>query len=394
MDIKYIAHFDHPSNENEGRVYALSASAKIEYISEVLSRIGHNVLIVSPSQTRHRKYYPGKIVRINPMVRLKLFPTFPRGHVGQRTFRILAGKALLLSYLLLHTRRNEPVVVYHSLSFQRAVSIAKAVRRFRLILEVEEIYQDAVPASRFNRRAEYELFKRADAFIFSTELLNDKLNPRGKPHAIVYGTYRTSRLTESPARDGVTHVVYAGTLNPGKGGAAAAVAAAAYLDETYHVHIIGFGSDRDLQIIQDIISEVNSTSRVRVSYDGVLQGAEYSNFLGRCDIGLSTQDPTALFNNTSFPSKILTYLAHGLKVVTVRIPAVERFPGSHELYYYDHQEPSEIAATIRRAAHSQRSGSIALLQHLDENFESQLRAMLSPNVSEHPGGDKMWHESR
>ena len=39
--------------------------------------------------------------------------------------------------------------------------------------------------------------------------------------------------------------VYAGTYDPRKGGVLAAVAAGQYLDDKYHIHIIGFGDEQD-----------------------------------------------------------------------------------------------------------------------------------------------------
>lgn len=379
MDIKYVAHFDHPSNEKEGRGYALSAATKIEYIADALERVGHDVLIVSPSQTRKRTYYSGKTIALSPRIRLKLFPTFPRGNVAKRAFRYLSSRALLLTYLLLHTHRDEPVLVYHSLSIQGIVLVAKAIRNFRLILEVEEIYQDVVPSSYLDSWTEYALFRRADAFIFSTELLNDKLNPNDKPHAIVYGTYKTVVHAEESAHDGVTHVVYAGTLDPRKGGAAAAAAAAAHLGEAFRVHILGFGSDNDIEALREVISEVDGTGTARVSYDGLLKGSEFSRFLAQCDIGLSTQDPEAKFNDTSFPSKILSYLAHGLRVVSVRIPAVERSQIATAVTFYESQDPRLIADAIRNAS-SSKVDVPALMKRLDTAFVSDLANVISSTL--------------
>ncbi|SDB80395.1 Glycosyltransferase involved in cell wall bisynthesis [Raineyella antarctica] len=376
MDIKYIGFFDHVSNAREGRAHALSAASKMEYIADALNRLGHRVLIISPSQTKHRRYFPGHTRQLTPMTWLRVFPTYPRGTIAQRLLRVVAGKIFLLAYLLRNTRAGEPVLVYHSLDIQEVVLVAKVLRRFRLILEVEEIYQDVVNTSRWKRKTEYALFGKADAFIFSTELLDEKLNTGGKPHAVVYGTYKRPEQTGKSTNDGRTHVVYAGTLDPRKGGAAAAAAAAAYLDGSFHIHILGFGSDSDIAAMKRAVSRVSSANAGLVSFDGVLRGKEYSKFLRQCDVGLSTQNPSAEFNDSSFPSKILSYLAHGLKVVTVRIPAIERSRIAPAVTFYDHQEPPEIAEAIREAVSSRARDNIALIEQLDIEFMSSLARLV------------------
>ena len=67
----------------------------------------------------------------------------------------------------------------------------------------------------------------------------------------------------------------------------------------------------------------------------------------KCDIGLSTQNPEGLFNDTSFPCKILSYMANGLRVVSVRIPVIETSSVGTDVYYYENQTVVDIADTIK-----------------------------------------------
>lgn len=62
------------------------------------------------------------------------------------------------------------------LGLMRCVYWAKKIKRFRLILEVEEIYNDVFLKSKASRRMEERFIKNADKYIFPTELLNQKLN--------------------------------------------------------------------------------------------------------------------------------------------------------------------------------------------------------------------------
>lgn len=130
----------------------------------------------------------------------------------------------VFGYLICHLNKGQNVIVYHSLGYVRLIQVLKRIIRFNLILEVEEIYADVTGDSNA-RKSEYKLFQCADAYIFPTELLNEKLNPEHKPHCIIYGTYQVEEDRHCSFGDGKIHVVYAGTFDPRKGGAAAAAAA-------------------------------------------------------------------------------------------------------------------------------------------------------------------------
>jgi glycosyltransferase involved in cell wall biosynthesis len=374
-EIKYIGYYDVESNSNELRGYALAATNKMDYISKVLNRIGYDVLIVSPSRTRNKKHYKGKIIQINDNVTLKLFPTFPWGNKLQKAFSLIIGDAMLFLYLIFNIRKNENIIVYHSLGLRNTVRYAKLFKGFKVILEVEEIYQDVMPYSMHTRKEEYKSFRAADKYIFSTEMLNAKLNQLGKPYTIINGTYQVEEDRNVKFDDEKIHVIYAGTFDPRKGGALAA-AAAEFLPENYHVHIIGFGSNEDKNKLLKKIDEISKMTRATVTYDGLLRDEEYIQFLQKCHIGLSTQNPDAEYNDTSFPSKILSYMANGLRVVTVRIKAIETSAIGDKVYYYEKQTPKDIAETIMSIDFNEPYDSRKIIKKLDEKFVEEIKALL------------------
>ena len=155
-----------------------------------------------------------------------------------------------------------------------------------------------------------------------------------------------------------------------------AVAAAEWLPENYHVHIIGFGSNIETEHIKNTINKININSKAKVTYDGLLAGEEYIQFLQKCQIGLSTQNPDADFNDTSFPSKILSYMANGLIVVTIRIPAVETSAIGKDVYYYEMQKPKAIAETIMNISMNNSYDGRKRIEELDEKFREDLSGLL------------------
>ena len=113
------------------------------------------------------------------------------------------------------------------------ILLAKKIKKFKLILEVEEIYRDVSPVPRYMERWECKMIDVADKFVFSTDLLNDKVNGQKKPHLVIYGTYRCEPVMSERHKDNKVHVVYSGTLDPNKGGAMAAVG----VRRPYRLHI-------------------------------------------------------------------------------------------------------------------------------------------------------------
>ena len=393
--MKYLVYYDTPDNLAENRNYVLSAAEKIDYICSVLNRIGHSVELISASASRNRRGCRGKKVQLSDRTSLKLFSCIGTGILPKRLLGRLLFNTRLFLYLIFHIQKNETVLVYHSLGYAGMVALLKKCKGFQLILEVEEIYAD-VNGRAEDRKKEYTVFSAADGFLFPTQLLNDRINTRNKPWAVAHGSYQAKPdlgcdvFAEDPCKDGKRkiHCVYAGTFDPRKGGTMAA-AAAEFLPEQYHVHILGFGTKEQTEQITALINRISSVSRCMVTYDGLLSGEDYIKFLQSCDIGLSTQNPDASFNETSFPSKILSYLANGLQVVTTRIPAVEASAIGRHVHYYDRQTPESIAEAILRVKLDDSPDIREILRTLDLKFENELKILLTEHLDRNGNSRRM-----
>lgn len=380
--MKYIGYYDIDCTGRERRSLSLASRNKMSYIADVISKY-ETVEIISPSVVMGKKGDCGRVEQISDSVTLRLFPS------PGRKSRIIGRMSTFLTmccflwYLLTNIRKGETVIVYHSLGYCKPLYYLTKIRKFRLILEVEEIYGD-VTGDEAARAWELKLARQADGYIFPTQLLSQLINKEKKPEVVIHGTYqvepeRKSNIFDRDPHNGnrqTIHVVYAGTLDPRKGGAVAAADAAEFLPEGYHIHILGFGSQRDMDNMQERIKEISSRTKAKVSYDGLLSGEEYIRFIQSCDIGLSTQNPAANFNTTSFPSKILSYLANGLRVVSIRIPAIEQSAVSDILYYYDEQTPEQIATTILAVDICAEYDSRQMIASLSAEFEQQMGALL------------------
>lgn len=381
--IKYLSYYAQADNNFQKRNIVLAAINKIDYICKALNKAGYFVEMISASNTKDKKHcYKGLYKEISHMRSLRLFFTFPWGNRVQKMLSFISMRCFLLMELM-KLKKNEKFIVYHSLGYMKLVDFAHRIKKFHLILEVEEIYTD-VDGDTKEREKEVDFLKSADSYIFSTELLNQSINVEKKPYVVIYGTYQVEQDRRCKFGDRqlqeksvpVIHCVYAGTFDLRKGGAAAAVAAAAFLPSHYHVHILGFGSESDIKSLKAFLAECENKYKCKVTFDGCLSGEEYICFIQNCDIGLSTQNPNADFNNTSFPSKILSYLGNGLRVVSIRIPAIELSSIGKYIYYYDRPEPEEIAAAILKVDINKPYDSRKVIMDLSDRFEAEIANML------------------
>lgn len=358
--IFYISYYTQPS-DNEKRDAVLSAVNKMDYICESLEKNGCEVEIVSASPTLGKKFGKARIKKITDRTTLKLFFSLPNVNKIVSLANRVCMKTQMLFYMLKNTKRDSTVIVYHSLGYMSLVKMLKKIKGFKLIIEAEEIYGDVIGNPKIVKK-EYNFFKIADSFIFPTELLSESVNTEKKPEAIIYGTYHIAKEMPKLFTDGKIHCVYAGTLDPRKGGAAAA-AAALFLNGDYHIHILGFGNEKEKKEMLGIIDDIS-----KKTYDGLLSGDEFTSFIQSCDIGFSTQDPSAAFNSTSFPSKILTYMVNGLRVVSIRIPAIEKSAVGKFMYYYDEQTPENIANAVKSIDLADGYDSRKELERIDREF--------------------------
>lgn len=358
-----------------------AAANKMKYILDVLKTISPCTLVSLAAYKDHT----WKLCRTKKIVLDEKETNVIMPSVGSPIRLLRAINAPLVPlfvflYTLFNVKRNDTVIVYHSNVYMKAICLCKRIKKFRLIMEIEEIYSD-VSGNMRGRRKEIKLFKDADGYIFPTSLLEGAINFSHKPSVIIHGTYHVEPVMEKCKDEFVKlhdkiHIVYAGTFDPRKGGAAAAAEAAAYLPSNYHIHILGFGNENDKKFLRDIIDRVAKMGKANITMDGLLSGEEYTRFLQSCDVGLSTQNPDAAFNATSFPSKILSYMSNGLRVVSIRIPAVEKSDVGRHLYYYDEQTPENIAKAILSIDFSDGYYSRSIIEELSNRFAEELSYML------------------
>lgn len=373
--IYYLANYDSETNSLQERRYSPAATSKTDYLLDVMARNGYRVEVVSMCNTEGRRFVRSKKYSHLSGASIRLFSSLPRSYklINGINYFWMFFQALL--YLLRNLRKEDVLFVYHSLTYYYLVKILTILRRCPLILQVEEIYSDVSNYGQQKRR-EKSYLPIADAYVFPTELLNKAVNTAGKPFAIAHGNYKVEKIVNL-TNDSKIHVVYAGVFDPRKGGAMAAIAAAEYLDSEYHMHIIGFGSDQEKQDVVEKINEVREKTTCSITFDGRLSGSDYVMFLQSCAIGLSCQNPEGSYNSSSFPSKVLSYMANGLHVVSIRIDVLEQSGVNDLITYYDKQDACEIAKAIRSVDFRSPYDSRLRIAQLDAAFVADFSRLMT-----------------
>ena len=372
--IVYITYISHLLVQERQLYPNPAAESKVHYITEKAKKT-EAVEIVSLARSMRRGVsFPEVTFAINDCTSFTALADHEPCNIIMHKLYSVVWHARVFKKLLKNKNR-EIVIAYHSLEDCIELCLVKRIRGFKLILELEEIYQDVVPCSKVKAYWEKKVIDCADGYILATEALSKVISPN-KPYIVINGTYQAEPDRGARFDDGKIHCVYAGTFDPAKGGAAAAVGAATFLTERYHVHILGFGTEEQKERLLHQIENVQRKTKCTLTYDGLKSGEEYTQFLQKCQIGLCTQIPDAKYTETSFPSKVLVYLANGLRVLSVRIAAVEESAVGKILYYYDKQSPQEIANAIMRIPIEGNYDSRKLLNQLDKACEKDIKWLM------------------
>lgn len=352
---------------------AVSAVSKMNYIATLLKVID-SVSIVSRSYSIVNKQMKARELKIDDSLNLINFKSYRSlGRITRNLNRLYVNKQLE-NYCLKNIKSTDVVVIYHSTDDLKLIELLKQKIGCKIVLEVEEIYADVTNDKDLKLR-ELKAFENCDGFIISVEELYQALKIK-KPYIVINGTYKPESLREVSFDDTMIHCVYAGTFDQTKGGALAAVKAAEFLPKQYHMHILGFGTEKQVINLKNEINKVQNKTNCILTYDGLKSGEEYIEFLQKCHIGLCTQIPDAKYVETSFPSKILVYLANGLRVLSVYIPTIANSKVGNLLYYYNEQNPQVIAQAIRKIDISKPYNSRNELITIDNLAKNEIKELI------------------
>lgn len=374
--VYYLGYYYTDTNVSKDASWA--QSRKMDYIIQSLINENIDVHVLSCAYYGTFKHYynRGFTTTIRPHFVFTKFPELKyRTIVGKVFSRLLLYVALI--FRLMRIKKGDTLIVYHSVMVSKIIYYLRKIKKLHIITEVEEIYALAFPDKYNSEEEEIKSLSVSDGFIFVNDLLYTYIKA-DKPWTPVYGSYRSCRSMRSDYlfSDNKIHIVYAGSFSMHKGGVFHAVNSAIYLDDKYEMHILGYGDDASVKNLNELIDRINVTSQCKVHYHGMLSGWEYDNFLLSCDIGLNPQN-SGKYMETAFPSKVLSYLSHGLNVVTTDLKSLSVSNVADLLMFTEEPTPERIAEAILKIDIKPKDFIYSRIETLDMNFRKDLVAMIA-----------------
>ncbi|KMK90185.1 hypothetical protein VL03_22050 [Rossellomorea marisflavi] len=358
---------------------SMAVLPKVEYVRDSIRELNLNIRIVS---TAGAKKGIGSFLKNNKQVTDQeshiYFSSYGAKTKIGRLFSRMWVKAQLVLYLIKNVKKEDSILIYHSLQYIWPIRIFKMIKNNKIIFQVEEIYSDAYKKFSKYKKKEMNFLSNGDSYICINENVQDIITG-GKPSTVLYGDYRIPPLSPKQIiyRKKIK-AVYAGVIEPTRIAAETAVNAARYLNENYLIHIAGFGKDEDINSLKKLIEQINlELGYIGVIYDGAFQGEVFREYLQDKDIGLnchSYSDEDLISAEVTFPSKILVYLTSGLKVISPRINCLENSDLENFIEFYEGFDAEDLAKVIfsTSAKITNQDSIFSQIELLDKNFKMQL----------------------
>ena len=364
--VYYFGMYDTLSQPHN-RAVSPACCNKMEYVAKAVNEAGCEVKIVSTAypKTGRFRFTKASNTKNADGVQVHFLQAAGGRSRFSKPFSQMWTKIVLFFFLLSELKKGQTIIVYHSMAYMTIFPLMKRLFSLKLILEVEEIYAEIVSLSSRQKKNEKKIFERADGYIFSTEVFNERVNIDKKPFVILYGNYSLAEIINTPKEDGKTHIVYSGTFNAKKGGAMAAIEAARCLNSDYHIHITGWGTERETESIRKAIDSIQSHMECELSYDGFIDNKDFPAYLQGFHIGLCSQNPDDPLSSACFPSKIFVYMSNGLSVVSSSTEPIKKSRIARYLSFYDEQNGESIAKAIMRCNRKNNNRNVLSTLHVE-----------------------------
>lgn len=358
-------------SENDDSVYTgnVPGKLKMRYVARKISEAGKELKIFSLADKRGKGFHKAQKAKTSFGADVLYSAGISSGGKVGRLLNGFLKKLQFVFYVLFKVKKDDTILLYHSVSYTKTLAGIKRLIDRKVVIEVEEIYGYSATEDRPWVDKEISYIKAMDSFIVVNAGIPAHIGIEDRKYVVSYGVCDLPPRRVEHFDDGKIHVVYAGTIETRKLGAITAVEAAQYLPDDYVTHIIGFGTQKNIEYMQQRIDEINkNSSGIKVQYDGYFTGDELDDFLFRCHIGLSSNVMRPNFANNSFPSKVITYMCHDLSVVLGYAKAFYDVPIAKNWSFYMEHEPEQIAKAITQTKILPKGHNIELIKELDSNL--------------------------
>lgn len=374
--VYYVCFYSEAEIEDKIVTYP-SVISKIDYIVDTIKRLGKEVVILSIAPSKYG-FFSGYRKTIDPLETHLYLPSRTHNNKYLKKLCFVRNNISLLVFLFKNVEKDDIVIVYHSLYNRFWLNVYRHVVSNRLVLQIEDVFSELAPETNKYKKIEWNLLKKMQKCICVNDIVYRDLSGAAKK-AISYGSYLLPPKYDISPHES-TRLVYAGVIEQERNAAFLAVKAMLFLPHNYELHILGFGSEENIDALESLIFESNlALGRTAITYHGKMTGETYWKFLQGCDIALSTHayDASTLSSaDYTFPSKILTYLANNLHVVAQRLEVLQFSKVAEYISFYDNPEPELIAKAIMQVDVEDDYDGRKVIEGLDREFINNLKSVL------------------
>ena len=364
-DIYFFSYFSNFIGKK--RNAPLASEALSLYIKDLLDKSYKDVIYVNLAHSL-KSFCAEKNKRIGNDVQIG---TFSFGKIYRKYIWKKIYWKKIFRFCKRNINENDLIIIYHSLYTNHLIKKIKEKIRCKVILIGAELYSD-VTGNKNDLRLELESYINSNGHILISNSLKKRIKIE-RPSVILSGDYRELSISDNrkfSSSDNKIHLVYSGTFDAIKGGVYKAIDAMKFIDDKYVLHILGFGNK---ELVMKHIKE--SGEQNRIHFEGSKSGEDFLNFLCACDIGLSTQDSNAVFNNSSFPSKIINYIKCGLQVVSTPSPSLIDSEFSSLVNISNGDNPADIALAI--SGIKKDTKHISTFKNIKQTFELEFYKLVN-----------------
>ena len=376
--IYYIGFYDILRNGKQVRQYPLAAAHKIDFVINTIRKLGYIVQIISPIYIIDKQYYTLQKRRENISDGVELVLPFS---IVKKNFLSLCILKIWLNiwlfvYLLQTCKKEDIVVVYHNYAMAFPIYFAQKIKKFHIILEIEEQFSEIWNIGWWNRwKEKLMLSLRNDHSLVVSDVLAKSLDIKNP--IISYGAYSAVEHVKNCQNiEDEICLIYTGTIDKVKMSAYLAVRSMMYLPKHYKLKISGPINKGEEDYFIHMIEEVNHKKGItQVEYLGILDNANYEKLLNEADIALNPQQD-GVFSTFLFPSKILTYLSHGLPVVSTKGESIVKSSLADIITFAEDFTEESIAKAIVNVKIKDKNFYIERIKILSDKFSQELSDLL------------------
>ncbi|WP_188049989.1 hypothetical protein [Flavobacterium sp. GP15] len=379
--IYYVGFYSKADNPNKFRIFP-ATNTKMDYIVSAVKEAGFKISIfaLGEAQTTKWSFFKRKLIKIDEHEKITYVSTFGAFVSINKFLSRLWLLLQLFFFLSFEVKKSSTVIYYHSFATLGVVRLSKFFNNYRLVYEVEEIFQAAWQGTDKKIKNEINSLKNADAYIFVNDLFASKCGFTEKPSVVCYGDYRIINTNKPIYKSNeVINIVYAGVIGTSDSDVYLAINTMNFLPNNYVLHLLGYGTAVDIVEMELTIKGMNDFfGFVKILFHGRLSGNEYTNFLRNCQIGLSTRVLQNKYSDYTFPSKVLVYLCNNLVTVSSPISCITQSKIASNIFFYELSTPESVCKKIL----SLKSSDYAKtnndsIRRLNDNFIKDLKIILN-----------------